>query len=353
MGIKSALLLSSFFFITNAWAQITIDQADMPQPGDNFITTSTVIDLGIDPEQTGSNFSWDFSQVTPLLSAADSFVAYNELPVAYQFFFFGSNLADKTGIAFTIDQISLEDVYFVYKNSSSAFELYGYAGTFSGIPIPVLYSAKDIVYRFPIQFGNMDSSESGFAFGLPGFAFISQERKRINTVDGWGTIKTPTGIFDVLRVKSVITDVDSVYVDTLGSGTTATLESIEYKWLTTDGGIPVFQVNAQDVGGFPVVTQILYMDTAFHTSVGQVEEELEQIMLFPNPVADRLQVKWLGEQAESIELIMSDASGKIISVKHLDHWTSSIDVASYSSGLYFLVLSSGSKTYRSKFVVQH
>jgi hypothetical protein len=339
---------------SSANAQITITQSDLPQAGDNFILSNAFADLTIDPEQTGANYSWNFGDVTAITSRADTFYNQSGLPIIYQLFFFGANLADKSATSISFSQITLEDVYQVFKSSASQFEQYGYAGTFSGVPLPIVYNSKDVIYHLPLHYGDVDSSDSDFEFELPGLIYFSQNRHRVNKVDGWGTITTPIGIFNALRVKSTITDEDSIYVDTLGLGTNVAVKSYEYKWLAAGEGLPVFQINAEDLFGIPVITQVIYQDTSFHTGVNEITANLNSVAtLFPNPANQLIQIQIIKEIKHPLPITVSTASGKIFYHGTVTENLSFIDVSEWSNGLYFLEIIEDGIIHHLKLVVQH
>jgi len=350
--------LSAFILIIllsmGANGQITITQSDMPHAGEAFITTAAPPDLTIDPEQTGANYTWDFQDLSPSSSTVDSFIDESDLPTVYQLFFFGANLADKTGYAVNFDQFTLDEVYNVYKSTSSSFEQYGYAGTLGGIPIPIVYGDKDVLYHLPLNFGDIDSSESNFVFNLPGFAYISQQRKRVNAVDGWGMVKTPAGSFDALRIKSTISDVDSIYIDSLNYGTNIPLLSYEYKWLSVATGIPVFQINAQDLLGAPVVTQILYQDTTFHTGIHEVSSNPKNpFMVYPVPASEFLKLQFTENMKKPAHIMISNSLGARVYEEEIKQPGSFINVAGWSNGIYILTVTEGESSYHSKFVIHH
>lgn len=335
-------------------AQITITQADFPHAGESFITTNAVVDFTIDPSETGANTTWDFQQLTPLTSATDTFYGLSELSFLYQLLYAGANLVDKTPYSIAIDQLMLEDVYLVFENNANEFKQYGFAGTIDGIPVPVIYSDKDVIYNFPIQFNGVDSSSSGFALGLTGLGYVSQQRKRVNTVDGWGTVKTPAGVFDALRVTAEITDVDSVYLDTLGFGTNVTLKSYEYKWLTQEGGIPVLQINAQDVLGVPVITQITYQDTALQTGLqSTVNSSTPSVAVYPNPAGDQLQIHWDNMSLKPAVVTVTDISGAVVTMLDMMQPVEILHTASWKNGIYFLQVKLSGGVQHLTCIVQH
>ena len=336
-----------------AASQITITENDMPSSGNDFITTNCVLDFTIDVNETGANHSWDYSSVVPLTSAGDTFV---NIPLLYFLFFLQSNLADKNGVNFSFGGFGLQDVYTMYKKSSSQFEIDGYGGTFTGLPIPLPYSSKDVLYRFPLDYNNEDSSDASVSYSFPGLFFYSQQRHRVNQVDGWGTITTPVGAFNALRVKSTITDVDSFYLDTLGFGTGVTLKSYEYKWLAQNGGTPVFQLGAQDIFGTPVITQVAYQDTAFvntgNTGIDGVKENFG-IRIFPNPSFDFVLFDFNHHEVTSI-LIYDELGRRMASENFTSpHASYIVNVRSWQNGMYFTRVIENGKSSSSSFVVNH
>jgi hypothetical protein len=348
IGYFTLVFMACAFFGSG---QITISENDLPQPGTTYINTTAGIDLTIDPSQTGPGFTWDFQDLVPMISGTDTFTDASGLPVIYQLFFFGANLADKTGLNINFGQFTIEDVYNVYKSSGSSFEQYGYAGTLTGVPLPIVYNSKDVIYRLPLNYNNTDSSESDFEFSLPGLAYLSQQRKRVNEVDGWGTVITPTGTFDALRIKSTLTDEDSLFITSLGYGTTLNLITYEYKWLATDGGMPVLQINAQDVAGLPVVTQVLYLDTTMHTGIVDVIAD-DHFFIYPNPAVDHVVINsW--QMAFPATLTASDATGRILLTENITAPNKTLDISAWCNGLYFLrIEDAGGIMHISKLIVQ-
>jgi gliding motility-associated-like protein len=114
-----------------------------------------------------------------------------------------------------------------------------------------------------MNYGNVDSSNSGFAFPLPNIGFYAKKQFRKNTVDGWGTLKTPFGTFQTLRVKSEIDIVDSIHIDTLGFGFNIPRQKIyEFKWLANGKDIPILQIDAtQGFGGGLTIDRVNWQDS--------------------------------------------------------------------------------------------
>src|SRR6185295_16658519 len=113
----------------------------------------------------------------------------------------------------------------------------------------------DTIYHFPLTYGTIDSSYSGYTLKLPSLVYFHNSSFRHNEADGWGSLTTPYGTFDVVRVKTTIMAHDSIYIDTLlnfGFAIDAPAE-IDYKWIGKGQGEPLLQINTT-LGG--VVTRI-------------------------------------------------------------------------------------------------
>ena len=326
------IFLFFIFYSLESPAQIVITSDDMPSAGNIFAIANAIPDPSIDLNETGANHVWNYSSLSKLNSTADTFIDTHQLPLIIQLFFSTSNLADQSNIDLSFGQFSLDDIYSIYKKSSSQYELDGYAGTLNGLSIPAAYSAKDILYRFPLSYGNKDSSDASLLFSFPGLIYISQERHRVNEVDGWGMIQTPSGTYDALRIKSTISDVDSVYIDTLKFGSKFTLLTYEYKWLAVASGIPVFEIVAEDVSGTPVISQVLYQEHSIQSAVDAVNAK--PVNIFPNPASAFFHIE-LPENAPAM-IRCYDEAGRLKIGKTISSFDDVIDVSKWQSGYYFL-----------------
>ena len=224
-------------------AQISIQSSDMPQVGDTIRQSSTV-ELGtINYLEAGAGVNWDFSNLIPFTQKVDTFVSFSSTPWLYQLMFFGSaNLAQPLLEFDQFPGFEVSDAYNYYNNTNSSYSLAGNAATLNGIPLPNKFNNPDKIYHFPLAYGNADSSYSTYSFDVPGIGYLGGWKNRVNHADGWGTLSTPYGTFDVLRVKSDIVQYDSMYLDSLGFGFPTVREFTEYKWLGSGMGLPLVTV---------------------------------------------------------------------------------------------------------------
>jgi hypothetical protein len=174
--------------------------------------------------------------------------------------------------------------------------------------VPLRYDNPDRYYKFPLDYGNVDSSSSSFTLDLPDVAYVTTSRQRLNTVDGWGTLTTPYGSFESLRMKSEVTEYDSVYIDSLNLGVPVNRNYTEYKWLTNGHGVPVLQVTQE--GELITVQYIDSVRTV--TSIAHPKSHDIRMTLYPNPCRDMLHVQWYMDRPGPVHLQIVTTTGRRI-----------------------------------------
>lgn len=352
---KPVITILLLLLQTVLFAQITIDQSDMPQAGDT-IRLSTTLEIGnINYEETGSDFDWDFSELTFLTQRVDTFVSVSQTPVVYQvFFFLSANLASPGQNFDQLPGFQVTDYYNFYKNSNSNFKSVGFGVTLNGIPIPNKFNDADIIYQFPLSAGDIDSSLSTYAMDVPGLGYYGGWKKRKNYADGWGELTTPYGTFETIRVKSDITQYDSLYIDSLGFGIPILRNFTEYKWLGKDFGLPLCTVT--DDGLLPT---IVYIDSA-RSQIATTHEEIienSNISIHPNPFLKSFTVGYNKVKGSNVVIRIFNLSGKIVFENRFKPLYVSgnkqsviIGDLNFPGGIYLLNVQIGNKNYLHKLI---
>ncbi len=334
--------------------QITVNNNDMPSPGDKKRVSIGMIMPGINLNATGANHLWDFSNLQWISQDVDTFLNISQTGATYQIVFANvplnpnrANVATKSTLqAPPVGGITISDVLAFYYNSTSSFKQVGYGAGINGFPTPIPFNNHDIIYPFPLNFGNTDSSNSDFSLSIPGVGYYGYNQKRVNVCDGWGTLITPFGQFNVLRVRSTITARDTLYLDTLGFGFGFNRPlSREYKWLGKNHDIPLLQINTTvGFGNMETITLIRYQDS-LRTLDTHTPESFTHLAVYPNPASDVIAVEIHVNHPETVSLLLMGADGRMIS--HLFEGTLSRGMnrlmilpraVSLPSGLYHLQL---------------
>lgn len=346
--MKKILLTVAFagIFVISAQAQITITRNDMPNIGDTIRTSFTVIPNGINYEQAGADIEWDFSNLLPGIQAIDTFVSINSLPLVYQLVFnpLVATIASPVSGFDLIPGINLSDIYQFFRETNNFFGNAGVAFTFEGIPVPLRYDQPDIYFRFPVTYLSTDSSESSFNLALPDIGYLETNRKRVNHVDAWGTVTTPYGTFPTIRVKSYLTTYDSIYIDSLQFGQGLNREFIEYKWLASNMGIPLIQIDEEG----PLLTARYIDSVRLLTGVEHLAFSEPGFRLFPNPANDFVYAEFTLQQSEMLKIELYDLSGRLRSEPINQYFptgthTRIIHLGNLKSGVYIVKVSTSNR----------
>ncbi|MBO6516256.1 MAG: T9SS type A sorting domain-containing protein [Bacteroidia bacterium] len=253
------LLLSA----TVSLGQIKITNNHMPSPGDKIEYSTAISTSSVDVSTTGANSSWDFSSLTAVSNGVEEYKRSVQTPYLLSFGFtaLGKKLSDTLGFS----DFQLKNIYNFYRNSSGSFSDVGIGFQFSVIPLPQAgkHSDPDEIYVFPLEYGNRDSTtfevEVPISAGIAKVGSFFRKGNRVTTVDGWGKISTPyVTNEDCIRLKSVISEKDSIAVTTPSINFGTNIQLIEYKWLSTTEKIPLLTIVGNEIAGNFIPTSIIY-----------------------------------------------------------------------------------------------
>ncbi|MFT7588726.1 MAG: hypothetical protein ACI959_000938 [Limisphaerales bacterium] len=301
---------------TLVYSQITITNADLPSAGNTYLMSIADTLIGITPEDGGPDYNWDYSFLEEISQLDENWISpLGTNPLYFSLFGISNVASDYSDLDF--GAISLSDAFNFYNNSTSGFAQTGLAGVISSIPIPIPFDSPDEVLVFPTNYNDTWSGPSGFNLSIPGLATLVEERDRTSTVDGWGTLTTPYGTFDVLRVVSDIDIKDSLNSATLGDFV-INRNTTEYRWMAAGMGAPVLQIDVQNIAGVSIVSRIVYQDslrTEDTTSTGLEILNLEKLKLYPNPSSEHITLEFASENNSKIEIDLLNLNGQAV-----QHW---------------------------------
>jgi hypothetical protein len=322
MTSLKAFLFFAAFFSLQLQAQITITSDDMPVPGDtvrksNTILVDTAVFLLSGPGQT-----WLFDDLTVMSQQVDTFLSVSETPAMYQFFFnnqfiypdYKATVAQKLAQFTGIPGLTLTDAYLFIKNTDEEIREVGYGVTLDGVAIPIQLQEIDTIYRFPLEYGNIDSSHALLQVDVPDLGYLMMSKSRSNIVDGWGTLITPYGEFQTLRVKTQIVEYDSLYSDSLGIGMPVIRNITEYKWLANGYPEPLLQINREGLG--ITASYIDSLRTSFLSIPDYKSRDLD-FSVYPNPCHGHLTVEY--ELFDDADVMISIYSAYGDEIKRFQH----------------------------------
>ena len=332
--MKNILLLVIFIFTSIiSQAQITITSADMPSSGDTVRRSITLNFAGIAPDSTGAGITWDYSMLVADSQTVDTFTSLISTGL-YALNFIGASFAQKSNTApLNLGVATVEYKYDFYGKNASSYTNWGIGADVSGLPLGMVNSPRDTLYRFPLNYLDTGNATATFSVNVPGLGYYGGERNRVDTVDGWGTLITPYGSFSVLRVKSTVNEIDTVFVTSLGFGLQLPLpERIEYKWLGAGEDIPLLTIGTT----LGAVTDVTYKDSLRIILTGIQQPNMQAINLYPVPADESLFIKGLSGRG-TIQVL--DVTGRMVLSQDFETPVVKINTQSLVPGIYLARIS--------------
>lgn len=357
--MKKILLLfmgiSSFGF-----SQISITSANLPAVNDTLRISKAVIDQTLDFQTTGANQTWDFSNLQFNGQKLNEYKPVSGTGMLIQIVF-GTFAPEIYHASYYVATdlplnnlppqlpITIKDACQFYKLTPDSMTMVGLKLSINNQEVPAKSDTIEVKYHFPIEFGDAHTSRGATKLNLNPIydGKWSQHRYRETEVDGWGTITTPYGTFNSLRIHHRILETDSFYVSFSGFGTWINIpvpESHEYEWRVLEEKEPILLVKTSMVQGTENITAVEYRN---EFTVGLDEKEL-LVALYPNPVQDLLVVA--SEQPFDTFSIFGTDGKEILSAALPAASQQLIDVSSLKKGTYLIRLQSDKGTAVKSFV---
>lgn len=350
-------------------AQITVDQGDFADAGDTARMSQAIWNPLLDFGATDTNYTWDFSDLQWQSQYVDNFLNTFSINPIYGFTFsntsinpYRCNIARLADNALTtlpiLSSIFTEGYNFYYK-TQSMYRQRGIGMKVSGFPTAIPMSHSDTLYHFPMNYGNEDSSWSDYKVYVPQLGVYVHKQHRQNRVDGWGTLITPFGTFQALRMRTELLSSDSIYIDTLNSGFKIDNDiQREYKWFGKDQMEPLLQINTQagifgQFQSFEFVTKIVYRDSVRFEPTGIFDPVTGEIQLnvFPNPSTGSFFVS-VPNDLSFAKMTVTDVSGRLMLSREMNAPVEPVSAEGWAKGVYILTLQSDKGTATRKIVVQ-
>ena len=349
-------LLSFALIFSDLNAQITITSIDMPSDNEDYLVSNS-FDLSFDPEASGADYSWDFSDLVSFSQDTISFVGIGSMPFIFQIIFnnpFDPNFQASEARNFNnldlIPQLPIESAFLFTKTSSTALEELGYGVSLGGLDLPIQYSDKKTIYEFPLNFGDSGNDDYAFSIAVPGLGYLGESGNQSYEVDGWGTLTTSFGTFDVLRTKIQQSYEDTIYVDSNEFGITIPRDLIIYEWLGENTGIPLLQITTE----FGLVTSVVYQDSLqIATGISRIEPASNDFILYPQPAINNVSIAFENVPKSDVNISIYDLSGKLVfkenysSQKIIQVLTSTLN-----SGLYMLEVEADQSSKVEKLIIR-
>lgn len=344
--MKATFLLMFLVLSVFLKAQITITQNDLPSVNDTLHFKIGVLN-NFDPNITGTNQIWDFSQLTLNNERADTIISVTSTPLVYNviFNFTIANLAYINQSPPSLGAgITVSDYYDFYKKGSNYYQKAGFGATINSVQTPVKYDNPELYFKLPLTYGTSDSSTSSYGLTIPNYGYYGQTINRKHEADGWGTIITPYNTYNAIRVKETVNITDTIYSESLGFGYNINRPvSYEYYWITNGLKSHIAKITQN---GMTYAIEIHY-DPATNIHANAVDK----ISLFPNPVKENLNIQSLPDGTKNIILV--NALGQTVMQKESYENNLSLDLRTLPNGIYELKVESKNFKYSKKLVINY
>lgn len=367
--MKTLLCTVLLVSCSTSFAQIHLILSDFATKNDT-VRMSEATPTTIDFSTTGANQTWDFSNLNPTsqtlihfpdMSSAGplagfEFGAFSPPQYRADYYLPATDLPIGT-IGNLLPTIQIEDVFRYFNRIDTAINAVGLSISTSMGNIPKKSDTIETYYKIPLDYSDHYTSRGYTNMDFNPFfdAIYIQHRGRNTTVDGYGTINTPFGSFQALRVHHIINEVDSFYINYSGFSQWIPIPvptSHEYEWWAKDQKLPVMKIVTTEVGGNETVTKITYRDKFRYDLVASIaENKAIEIGIYPNPASDKLTIK-ANQPIQKIALF--NLNGQLLMEKSFNSSEKAIiDVSNFTKGQYFVVsyLASGS-FYKTRFQVK-
>jgi len=291
-------------------------------------------------EQAGEDQEWDATNWLAFQESTQSYFPMDEVPTAYQLFFNSDFLypehVSTHGLSANIESgqnplpIQVDDAFAFFRTDETGYYSTGTAFSIEGIPIITQNDSIERILKFPLIYGQTDTSSIGYLTQVPLFGAFGQTGTRTSEVDGWGVLETPYGEYEVLRVRSERLLTDTLYIEQTGTGETIERPlEVQYSWISPDVPGPVLSITV--VEGIAINASLFAEDGVLST---RTISGSQAPAFYPNPAAEEL---YLNRKMQIESLTIYDMSGRQVARKSLIG-QSRISLKDIPSGAYVVLV---------------
>jgi len=364
-SIQSFIQFFLFLFYFNfSYSQISLQETDFANPNDT-VRYSQAMDQAIDFSTTGPNNTWNFSSLSSFGQYVKNFnpIGFGSIlvqatfgffaPQNYQASYFTQNNDLPIDLLSGFLPVAISDLNAYTHSSSSKISSIGYSISVNSQALPFKSDTIETRYSLPLDFNDSYNSR-GYTLvdfnPVADFKF-KQHRQRSSVVDGWGSLILPNGTYNVLRLKHLINEIDSIFINAIPGFPgiwigTPPIQTVEYEWIGESKKDVLLKIVTSITNGSEQIQSIDYQDSYL---VGlQDNQSTSNFSVSPNPVSDILTVT-------SSTLVrnyqLSDITGKLLLQKNLINASNfEIDISYLPLGSYFISLNSEITSKKIKFI---
>lgn len=332
-----------FFFLGTLMSQITINSSNVIGVNDIVINgKDTTPDASITPGSAGASQSWDFSALVAHYYDSIAFVLPSSTP--YDANISGDNLAaymdDFSGFGY-------------FNKTSYDFQTLGIVGDIfgSGTMMTIEFNPTETIIKFPLDYLDSFSDTSGMEIIMDTIKMDQTTYKTV-TADAWGSLTTPTGTYNVLRLYTEKIEIQDIYKWFIAAWVplySTSDTTFEYAWWSDDlnARYPVCSFN-WNPDSMAIDGEVEFLDMNYVYSK-QLKKETE-LLVYPNPSSGI--INFYAENINSIEIC--DISGIEVYKQKFNSPVShsTIDLSYLKNGIYFAKINNLNSSIVRKLIIE-
>jgi hypothetical protein len=300
--------------------QIVLDQADLPQIGD--VQVELILDSAqssiVLPGTSGANQVWDFSSLPAdslMQSSTTNYVNPATTPNGSSFP--GATIAK-----------DYSPNYLYYISNSSGMKVIGYA--FGSINLTL----EQYPLEFPLlTYGNsMNHACRVKSNIISSVTYDVTYYSLTSTADAWGTITTPVGTMNAIRIYTTETDYDSSYVNGVGTQNSVSSGKYYYNWYAKNLGWPILTISNKGLFYEPNFKEVRYASDLSSASVTESLGKNDDIKIYPNPATSNFTILI----PEKAIMEISNMEGQLIKTFTASGNNTNVDISSLPCGVYIV-----------------
>ncbi len=331
--------------ITTAFAQITLTSESFPEVGGSF-THRDVGSVAVNLGSPGGNQTWTIPDHGGWDTSTESFVAPSSTPFAGDF------------PAATHASTEDNTLWQYYRLAGNGVFYQGMGGEVDGFDTLVVFNPEVSFVPLPLTYGTQWSSvwHMQYEYEISPGNFVTvfvTDSTRHNT-DAWGTLNTPFGSWQVLRVQdhhyTMITTDPPVF--------SQTMELYGYTFATNSGfqGATMRQPDDDDAPNPSFTTGDVnvrtYNPTSAEPARGPVAERFAVGQNYPNPFNPSTMLPVELQHDATVTLAVYDETGRLVSSNEMQLPAGAhqlpIDGSQWATGTYFARVSAGEQMLTTK-----
>ncbi|GAB4280039.1 MAG: hypothetical protein Kow0068_04180 [Marinilabiliales bacterium] len=306
------------------------------------LAKDTIPDSTIAPGIDGASLVWDFSSLTA--HTYDTMFFQNPADTPYDTSFTGDNVAA---------YISDFNGYGYFNKTSTGIEMIGLVGDLigNGVITEIPINPSETIAKFPFTYQDSYLDTSGITIIMDTIKMEQTTYKEVSC-SAWGSVITPTGTFNALRLKNYRVEHQTVYIWATVTWVpvyTSDDTIVSYEWWTDNVNYRYPLVSFEwDTINDSVVGDVEFLIDIFNNAPEIVQED-NNVKVFPNPANSNLFIT--GKDVTQVDVFSVDGKNLLHCSFTGRNKNNQIDLSVLPKGLYIAKIRSKNGTIVSKNII--